>query len=147
MARQVRKAVTSNRPGYHAWGIERVEVPSAKLYEFGESWKGWGPQGIDLELFETADLAGCIAKIVPPSGTPESHVVQLENLLYERGAQMVRVMPSSAPEKVQVVHAKLSEPKRSLRQVALERAERVTAPRDKDALITLVNAAMDVGES
>lgn len=149
MARQVRKA-PGNRAGYQppkGWQVERVQVPSTKLFEFGHNWLGWGDEVIDVDFLAGTDYTGCIAKVLPPAGTPESQVAQLETLLYERGAKMVRVLPTEQQERVQVLQQQQAAPKRSLRQVALDRAARVTNPRDRDALISLVNDAMDQGES
>jgi hypothetical protein len=62
---------------------------------------------------------------------------------------MVRIMPSAGDDLVQVhpaVEALEQVNKRSLRQVAVDRALRVQTPRDRDALVALVNLAMDHGE-
>lgn len=153
MARVKRQPVESNPPGYteaQGWKVQRVDVESTQLIEIGPTWLGWRGQDIDVAMLAKLPLQDAIAKVTPPGGTPEIAVARLEDVLYERGAVMVRVMPSAGDDKVQVdpaTEALAQVNKRSLRQVAVERAMRVQAPRDRDALLSLVNEAMDHGEA
>lgn len=145
----------SNPPGYNppeGWSVERVASDQgAKLFEFGPAWYGWSYPDKLGEPMQGTLISGGIAKLKPPPGTPLSAVDLVERYLYAAGMIAVRVMPSDPDDLVQV-EAAAGEPvhapprKRSLRQVAVERAERVANPRDPAALVVLVNEAMDHGE-
>jgi hypothetical protein len=150
------KREPSNQGGYSApvpdvagWTVQRVDVESTGLIEFGPTWPGWLGQDGGMGLLAKLPLKGAIAKVTAPGGTSEEVTYKLETALYERGVIMVRIMPSAGDDLVQVhpaVEALEQVNKRSLRQVAVDRALRVQTPRDRDALVALVNLAMDHGE-
>ena len=153
-----KQAVKRGRPKGEGWRkVSRVSVESAALIEVPPThlvWRGpddkpdgWLP--VCSNMFRTE---GAIVKIVPPPGTPDSHLLSLERSFYEGGAKSVKVMPSQ--EEVRVViddDIEFNAPEitdtRSLRQVALDRVERTTNAHDQDALRALVTEAMDYAES
>ena len=133
--------------------IKRVEVASAELVELGPdhaAWQEGSPE--DLDRAPDRECKGSIVKLVPPPGTAESLVLSIERSFYEGGAKSVKVMPTQ--EEVVVAIEDVGEFKRpdmtdtrSLRQVAMERADRATNSHDHDALKALVAEAMDHAEA
>lgn len=157
MARRLKGPNKASNPAgdSSAWKLTRHPVASSALLEFGPAAPVWAmlANGTTAQLFGTtvkARVKGSIVKMVPPMDTPESHVSELEQLLYKLGARTVRVMPSQPSDKLGVssedVETAIDVPQRSLRQVALDRANRVSNPRDREALLALVSQALDVGE-
>lgn len=149
-----KQAVKRGRPKGEGWRkVSRVSIESAALIEVPPTHLVWrGPDDklpVCSNMFRTE---GAIVKIVPPPGTPESHVLSLERSFYEGGAKSVKVMPTQ--EEVRVVidddiefNAPEITDKRSLRQVALDRVDRTTNAHDQEALRALVTQAMDYAES
>jgi len=139
------------------WRVQRIAGKSAPLIEVGAGspmWRGtkkghaevgWLPQ-----VWDGVSVKGCIAKITPPAGTSDVEVNSMEHSFYEGGALTVRVMPAAAHDKLQTPAEPASKGidavNRSLRQVAIDRAQRVTNARDAAALVALVGVAMDHAE-
>lgn len=164
MARTVRRVAGGNPPGdppkqppaeapaaapATPWRVRRVMVDSRQLLDFGPAWYGWSQT--KLEPFTKDGLVkGAICKVTPPAGTPEEKVLEVETYLRALGARQVRVMPSEPEDKPTVADPKepqaASAPARTLRQVVMDRAARMQAPRDRKALEDTLTEAMDHGE-
>lgn len=150
------KAV-KKRPKGDGWRkVKRIAVESAQLIEVGPdhiAWKGPDDKAADWlpvcsNMFETH---GAIVKLVPPAGTPESHVVSMERSFYEADATSVKVMPVQEEVVVTVEGETFdfseSKDERPLRQVVMERIDRATNSQDVDALRKLCTEAMDHAEA
>jgi len=125
--------------------LTRHAIESGKLLEFGPEHVVWRDGGIE----RTPMLAGCIVKLIPPASAHPSEVEAFDLWLRQNGARAVRVMPSPPEDKPNMAAAsEVDEAKqqRTLREVALERARRVTTSVDAPALVALVMVAMDHGE-
>ncbi len=125
--------------------VQRVPVESAELIQIDPEHSAWEVQ--DYEGM----CDGAIVKLVPPPGTAESLVLHLERSLYSRGAKSVKVMPTQEEVKVTVEGEEFDftehNDERSLRQVVMERASRVTSSHDQVALEKLLIKAMDHAEA
>ncbi len=143
------KAVKRGRPKADGWRkVSRVELDTAQLIEVGPDHHYWNGNCGRLEPRQ-----GSIVKLIPPPGTDESTVLAMERNFYDGGAVSVKVMPTQEEAVVTIDGEDFDftggdlVDERPLRQVALERAARVTNPHDAKALTTLVNWAMDKAEA
>ena len=145
------KAVTRRK----ARSITRVPVESAHLIQVGPTDPAWQPprkaEPAWLPQCPSPALAkGAIVKLVPPPGTPESHVIAMERGFYDAEATSVKVMPVQEELRITVegetFDFNTDDDERPLRQVAMERCDRVTNAHDVDALKDLVAEAMDHAE-
>lgn len=132
------------------WKVRRETLVSAQLLELGVTHPSWRTEAEDHNGAKIT-CPGAIVKLVPPAGTPEALVVAIERMYYAGGARSVKVMPT--PDEVRVTvegeefDFSAAEDDRTLRQVALERVDRVTNSVDQDELRKLVTQAMDEGEN
>lgn len=125
--------------------LTRHAVESGKLIEFGPDHHVWRDDEIDMSK---AMLAGCIVKLTPPASAHPSQIDAFDLWLRQNGARAVRVMPRAADDRQHVAAAPEAKAHqdRTMREVALERARRVTTSVDLPALVELVSEALDQGE-
>lgn len=132
------------------WKVSRTQLDTALLVELGPEHEAWRAKAADVGEGKIT-AKGAIVKLVPPAGTPEALVIALERAYYAGGAVSVKVMPTPEELKVTVEGEEFdfsdTEDERSLRQVALDRVDRVTNSVDQDALRKLVGQAMDAAEA
>ena len=125
--------------------VQRVPVESAHLIEIGPDHRYWNGDRHTIE-----SRKGSIVKLVPPPGTSEATVLAIERSFYEAGAASVKVMPAQEEVRVVVEGEEFDftehNDERSLRQVVMERASRVTTTHDQVALEKLLIKAMDHAE-
>lgn len=132
--------------------VKRVAVESAALIEIGPDHAAWQPGSPeDLDIAPDRECQGAIVKLVPAPGTAESLVLAVERHFYEGGAASVKVMPAQEEVRVVVEGEEFDftehNDERSLRQVVMERASRVTSSHDQVALEKLLIKAMDHAEA
>lgn len=127
------------------WKATRVTLSTAVLVEIGPTHPAWHSDALPQRV------AGSIVKLVPPPGTPESTVLAMEQAFYQGGAASVKVMPVQEELRITVEGEEFDFTKvddtRPLRQVAVERCDRVTNAYDSKALKALVGEAMDYAEA
>ena len=125
--------------------VQRVPVESAHLIEIGPDSHYWNGNCGRVE-----PRKGSIVKLVPPPGTSEAIVLAIERSFYDGGAASVKVMPAQEEVRVVVEGEEFDftehNDERSLRQVVMERASRVTTTHDQVALEKLLIKAMDHAE-
>ncbi len=137
--RRVSKAKKPRKPA-----ISRQAVESTELIEVGPDHPAWA-DGIDES--DVNSFYGPIVKLVPAPGTAASAVKTLEAKFYELGAASVKVMPVAEETKVVVEGViDLDDDERPLRQVVMDRCERLTNAGDHDALCALLTEAMNHAE-
>src|SRR5688500_15670234 len=135
MARRIISKASNPAGNSTKWKFTPHAVSSGLLIEFDPQHPVWlmmragGPPLGPKPQHHDDPVDGCIAKITPPAGTAEGHVITLETALYQRGARAVRRMPSPPDDRVQVAPGTTAPPagqtmQRSLRQVAIDRAKR-----------------------
>jgi hypothetical protein len=113
-------------------------------------WKdlrsGHDPLGLFTEYHVKA-IRGSIVKLTPPAGLAESHVSMLQTVLHSHGVRAIRRMPSPPDDKVIIASNNSARHRdaRTLRQVVTDRAKHSSSA-DVDALVMLLNEAMDEGE-
>ena len=126
--------------------VQRVPVESAHLIEIGPGHHYWNGDRHTIE-----SRKGSIVKLVPPPGTSEATVLAIERSFYDGGAASVKVMPAQEEVRVVVEGEEFDftehNDERSLRQVVMERASRVTTTHDQVALEKLLIKAMDHAEA
>lgn len=128
------------------WKFSRHSVRTAALVQIDADHPWWRDQGTP----PGPGTIGGIVKIIPPPDTPESVVHELERLFYEQGAASVKVMP--VPEQVKVTvegvefDFEAAPDGRTLRQVVMDRCDKVTNAHDPKALRSLCTQAMDHAE-
>lgn len=140
------KAVIRRR----SWKVSRNPVQTPVLVDIGVSHPMW--TDTKFKGLSEAVSPGDIVKLTPPPGTDEIAVGAMERACYTAGAVTVKVMPTQDEVKVTVEGETFDfstdiDDSRSLRQVAIERARRVTNASDPAALEALVNLAMDKAEA
>ncbi len=133
------------KPEERTPSVRRVAVASAELIQIGPDHSAW-----EVEDYE-GTCEGAIVKLLPPPGTAESLVLHLERSFYSGGATSVKVMPTQEEVKVTVEGEEFDftehDDERPLRQVVMERADRVTSSHDQPALKALLTKAMDQAEA
>ena len=131
------------------WRVSRTQLETALLVELSPDHEAWRMKAADVDDGKVT-APGAIVKLVPPAGTPEALVIAWERAYYAGGAASVKVMPTPEELKVTVEGEEFEfgedEDQRSLRQVAMDRVDRVTNSADQDKLRKLVGMAMDAAE-
>lgn len=126
------------------WKVTRGTIETATLFELKPDNPAWfdDPESTPY-AHEPCD--GAIVKLTPPPGVAEATVSTFERMFYNHGAASVKVMPIIDEERVTVEDDKPADlaDQRSLMQVAIDRAKRVSNSHDPKALVALVKRAME----